>query len=255
MAKLIYTEERLEYLREISEGKYNDEITKLFNKRFNLNITESGISTIRQRKGFLSNVSTGRSRFTEKQLNYLKEIGDSKPNKEITKLFNEKFNLDIPHHKITNLKWRNNIPSQRVYAGIYEKGMIPWNKGLKGYMGANKTSFKKGSFSPKRVPIGTERVIQNGYAQIKVKDFAYLENWKGKHIIVWEEENGPVPKGHAIIFGDKDKTNFNINNLICVSRKELLGLNKMDLIQDDAELTKTAINIVNVAYKISQRRL
>lgn len=27
----------------------------------------------------------------------------------------------------------------------FKKGMIPWNKGLSGYMGANKTSFKKGN--------------------------------------------------------------------------------------------------------------
>lgn len=26
----------------------------------------------------------------------------------------------------------------------FKKGMVPWNKGRKGYMGANKTSFKKG---------------------------------------------------------------------------------------------------------------
>ena len=28
--------------------------------------------------------------------------------------------------------------------GRFKKGQVPWNKGVKGYMGANKTSFKKG---------------------------------------------------------------------------------------------------------------
>lgn len=54
------------------------------------------------------------------------------------------------------------------------------------------------------------------------------------------------------MFGDGDKNNLNINNLILVSRKQLLGLNRYNLIQDDIEFTRTAINIVDLRYKISE---
>lgn len=44
-----YTEEHIEYLREISQGRYIDEITKLFNEKFGMNLTESAISTLKAR--------------------------------------------------------------------------------------------------------------------------------------------------------------------------------------------------------------
>lgn len=33
-------------------------------------------------------------------------------------------------------------------SGSFKKGQVPWNKGKTGYMGANKTSFKKGHLPP-----------------------------------------------------------------------------------------------------------
>lgn len=44
-----YTTEEIEYLREITPGRYNSEITKLFNKRFGLNLSEGQIKATRKR--------------------------------------------------------------------------------------------------------------------------------------------------------------------------------------------------------------
>jgi len=41
VAKRKYTDEHIDYLREISPGHYNDEVTKLFNERFGMNVTET----------------------------------------------------------------------------------------------------------------------------------------------------------------------------------------------------------------------
>ena len=42
--------------------------------------------------------------------------------------------------------FRNNLTTGT--GGYFRKGSIPWNRGIKGYMGANKTSFKKGNIPP-----------------------------------------------------------------------------------------------------------
>jgi hypothetical protein len=57
-----------------------------------------------------------------------------------------------------------------------------------------------------------------------------------------------------VIFGDGDKQNIDISNLMLVSRKQLVRLNQNGLIQGDIELTRTGIIIADVMSKIGERR-
>ena len=250
MAKKKYTEEHVNYLREIAEGRWNEEIRDMFNAKFNMNVTASAISSLKAKNKISSNVGTAKPQYTEEHEEYIREIATTRSNKEVTEMFNKKFNQDRSNRAIRCLK--NKLGIRTSYKNVWEKGNVPWNKGKKGYMGANKTSFKKGEFAPNRVPIGSERITKDDYIQVKIKDGKLQQNWRGKHILIWEEKNGPLPEGHAIIFGDKDNRNFDIDNLICVSRKQLLGLNTHDLIQEDAELTRIAVNIVDINYRINE---
>ena len=59
-----------------------------------------------------------------------------------------------------------------------------------------------------------------------------------------------LKKNEAIIFADGDKTNFDIDNLVKVSRANLLYLNNNSLIFDDPDLTKAGVNVSKVAVKI-----
>jgi len=63
-----------------------------------------------------------------------------------------------------------------------------------------------------------------------------------------------LPKGHAIIFADGNRENLDIDNLILVSRRQLLILNQHKLIQDNAELTKIGVNIAKLQEKINERK-
>ncbi|MHB8182844.1 MAG: HNH endonuclease signature motif containing protein, partial [Candidatus Desulforudaceae bacterium] len=104
-------------------------------------------------------------------------------------------------------------------------------------------------------PVGTERVNADGYVDIKIQDGKAQKNWRGKHLLTWEEHHGrPVPPGHAVIFGDRNRRNFNPDNLILVSRKQLAIMNKNNLIQGNAELTRTGIIIADVLKKIGDRK-
>lgn len=110
----------------------------------------------------------------------------------------------------------------------FKLGSEPFNKGKeKTWIGGEATQFKKGHKPHNYVPVGSERVNGDDYVDIKIAD---PNRWRGKHLIVWEEQNGrPVPKGHAVIFGDGNRRNFERDNLILVSRGQLAIMNKNGL--------------------------
>lgn len=190
-------------------------------------------------------------KYTDEMIEFLKEVTPGKTYKEITELFNKKFNLGVTTGIIKSL-----LSRKKIHTGtggcLYKKGSIPWNKGKKGYMGANKTSFKKGNRPKNWKLIGSERIDIDGYTLIKIAD---PREWALKHRIVWEQHHKKkVPAGCAIIFADGDKTNLDVDNLICVTRNELKVLNKCKLISSIAELTKTGLNIAKIRIKLAELR-
>ena len=55
-------------------------------------------------------------------------------------------------------------------------------------------------------PIGAER-FWDGYWYVKIK---HPNVWRCKHILLWENANGKIPKGHRLIFLD---STFNLSPL------------------------------------------
>ncbi len=116
----------------------------------------------------------------------------------------------------------------------FKKGQAPANKGLRrpgwgpGRMKA--TQFTKGVRRGVAVrlyrPIGTERVSKDGYLERKVNDDLPLQRrWRFVHLVVWEAANGPVPPGHAIVFKNRDRNDTRLENLECITRRELMQRN------------------------------
>lgn len=249
MARRKYTEEHIEYIREISPGRYNDEITEMFNKRFGMKVTSTAINSLKTRYGIKSNVSPSRREYTNEQLDYLRKLGNEGLfNREMTKKFNEKFGTDKTERAIKSIRQKHNIRTNA--RNHFPKGHTPWNKGMKGLsIGGEETQFKKGNTPYNHMPVGTERINSDGYADIKI---AEPNVWLPVHRFLWEREHGPIPDGHVVIFGDGDKTNLSLDNLILVSRKQLLGLNQRGLIKNHADLTRTAVKIVDLDWKIKE---
>lgn len=193
-------------------------------------------------------------KYTDDIIDFLREIAPGKTYKEIVEIFNKKYDLEMTTEKLSSLLGRKKIKTGTT--GCFRKGFIPWNKGKKGYIGANKTSFKKGNKPKNWRPVGSERINDEGYTLIKVSnEGGMLKRWALKHRVVWEQHHKKkIPKGSVIIFADGNKNNLNIENLICVTRNELKVLNRCRLISSVPELTKTGLNVAKLKIKLAEIR-
>ncbi|MEW6648174.1 MAG: HNH endonuclease signature motif containing protein [Pseudomonadota bacterium] len=144
-------------------------------------------------------------------------------------------------------------PGSTIGAGNrFQKRAKPWNAGMKGlHIGGEETQFKPGHRPQTWVPVGTEVIDSDGYLKRKVRDDApkgqARHNWKYVHVILWEEHNGPVPKGHAVAFRNGNRADLRIENLELLSRRELMRRNTIhryppalkDAIRANGRLRKT----------------
>lgn len=109
-------------------------------------------------------------------------------------------------------------------------GHVPANKGLRrpGWSAGRmaETQFKPGGRPHTWKPIGSTRLSRDGYLQRKISDTGYPpRDWVGVHILMWQDAHGPVPKGFAVSFKDRDRTHLALDNLELISRRELMQRN------------------------------
>lgn len=150
-------------------------------------------------------------------------------------------------------------PGERRGEATQFGSVPPWNKGRSFRAGGRsvETQFKKGQRTGRAnalyQPIGTERVSCDGYLERKVNDDLPMNRrWRAVHILNWEAVNGPVPKGHALVFRDGNKRNVDPANLELVSRAELMRRNTVH--RYPAHI-KTAIRAVaRVSREINKQR-
>ena len=175
---------------------------------------------------------------------FIRENVKGVSNQELTDLVNKHFGTNFSVTQVRNYKNRNHISSG--LNGRFEHGHKPWNKGVAGYMGANKTSFKKGRKPHNWKPIGSERITKDGYVEVKVRDCCGNDNYELKHRVVWEKLNGKIPKGHIIAFKDGNKKNFDIDNLDCIPRTVNARMNKAGLYNDNYDFYEPAKLIAKI---------
>jgi len=259
MKRFRYSTKQIEFLRIGYLSMNVRDLTKAFNKRFKIKKTESQI------KAALANhkILCGRSHkdrlvnrlrlFTEKQVDFLKKNYPGRTVVELRKLFNAKFYTNMTRQQIKTAVHSRGITCGRT--GQFLKGHKPWNTGTKGMTGANKTSFKKGLVPANHRPLGSERICQkDGYVWIKVAEwdsnFHRPTRWKPKHVHVWEQENGPVPKGFILKFIDGDKENVDPSNLMLISLALNLRLNKHGYNDAPAEIKPSILALAKMEVKM-----
>jgi hypothetical protein len=178
-------------------------------------------------------------KYTDEMKQFILDNYKGRYNQELADLFNQKFNTNITSRTIKSYKANNKLNSGLT--GKFRKGQTPHNKGKKMpkevYEKVKHTMFAKGNVPPNHRPVGSERISKDGYIEVKV---AEPNKWRLKQRVVYEEAKGKIPEGCPMIFLDGNKRNFDIDNLRCITRSELLYLNCNGL-NNSNEITETGI--------------
>ena len=145
----------------------------------------------------------------------------------------------------------------RYRSGRVEKGHKPWNLGKKGYMGANRTSFRKENIPANRRPLWSERITKGGFIEMKVPErnpyTGSPTRYKAKHVYIWEKAYGPAPEGHVVAFKDNDSANCDLDNLILLSRAVLLAINLHGYKDQPEELKPSVLALARLEVKAGIR--
>lgn len=245
---LCWKNEYTDYMKEICPGRLTPEVTKLLNEKFGTNYTASQIGGVRKRLGLLVGKVFQKRILTSEQHDYFLENYVGKTAQAFADEMNEKFGLSLTSKQVKNYRRNNRLNSGLT--GQFEKGHTPTNKGKKfPNMPKNSGQFLKGSKPPNWVPVGTVRYTTDGYPKRKI---AEPNKWEHCHRAEWKKYNGSIPKGHSIVFLDGDKTNWNIENLACLSKSEIARMNQNHLFTSDANLTKSGIGLTKLTNKIRE---
>ena len=252
-----YAKEVKAFIKENIEGLTTKAITELVNEKFGTDFTESKMKSFKANHRLKSGIGCGIPKGTPTNL-YPEEVREfirsnyiGVGHQGMADMLNKVFDTNYTKGQMKAIYARFKLNSGRT--GRLRKGNAPVNKGKKGYSypGMVATQFKKGNIPRNWWPVGTEMLRADGYVW---KKNAEPNKWRQKHVLIWEAKNGKRPAKHVIIFGDSNRLNFDLNNLILISQAQLVRLNKHHLIQNDAELTRTGIIIADIYNKIGERK-
>lgn len=250
-----YTKEVRLYIAKSVPGRTTRELVELVNAKFGTLFTLSQLKSYKSNHKLRSGTPCGlpaghaSKQYPEEVKNYIIQNHRGISHTEMARQLNERFGTNYSREKIKCFYGNHKLNSGLT--GRFEKGHNPINKGVKGVHLSPETEFKKGNMPRNHRDVGSERVNIDGYTEIKV---AEPSKWRPKHHVVWEAANGPLPKGHVLIFADSDKTNIALDNLIPVTHSQLVRLNRNGLIHNDAELTRTGVIIASMMVKCGRRK-
>jgi hypothetical protein len=183
-----------------------------------------------------------RRRYTPEEIKFVKKNIRGRTYVETLKLFNKRFDLRISLKQLQTMACKHGFHNG---LGVLN-GYPPPCKGKKYRARPGRGNFR---------PVGSERV-DLGYIVVKVssKKYAGNKNWQRKHVAIYEAAHGKIPKGHVVIFADGNNRNFDLGNLLLVSRAELVVMNNLDLITDNKDLTAIGKTIADVKLAVGKRK-
>ena len=177
---------------------------------------------------------------------------------EMCRMINERFGTSYTTAQLKAYYGNNHLNSGLT--GRFEKGHVPYTKGktwaeymsTEGMARSIRTTFKKGHIPSGTAPVGTIRLrpSMNMYFQ-KIEE---PNVWRPKHLVEWEEYNGPVPDDSVICFGDGNTANWHIDNLIKVKKEAHAYRNRNGIKYADRETNELTMKVAELAISVSKRK-
>ena len=230
---MIFTPDRVEFLRTGYAKMTVPELTRAYNARFGTGHTECSIHSALSRRR-ITCCRRGYPRdvylrvMTPEQATFVAERYREMTLTDVTAALNHRFGTTLTEKHLRHFTRNHRLRSGRT--GQYDKGHRPWNHGTKGLMGPNPGNFRKGNIPANWKPLGTERINRDGYVEVKIAErdpyTGSPTRYRLKHVVLWEQAHGPAPDGCVVVFRDGKKLHCEIDNLMLVTRAELMRLNQ-----------------------------
>ncbi|HEY3348084.1 MAG TPA: HNH endonuclease signature motif containing protein [Nitrospirota bacterium] len=252
-----YTKRQIQFIRTRYSKMSVQELAAAFNEKYGTDKTASAIKTACTNRGYKSGRPKGNPKgslriFTKEQARYIEEKYKEMTEAEVTASLNKEFGTGYRQSQIAAFINNHKILSGRT--GFFEKGHQPFNKGTKGFMKSNSGTFVKGHIPGNQKPLWSERIdSKDGFIQIKVPErdphTGFPTRYKHKHVWIWEQANGLIPENHVVAFKDGNKLNCSLDNLMLITRAELLYLNQYNYHDIPAELRDSFLVMAKLECK------
>lgn len=193
-------------------------------------------------------------KWTETEIDFLRQVYPEKGRMETMRLFNEHFGLNVTKDAIKQQVQRYQIKAPTN--GCFIKGREPHNKGVpmsaEQYAKCKRTMFKKGSVPPNKKELGSERITVDGYIEVKI---AEPNKWELLQVLVIQGMIGRrLKKGVEMVrFLDGNTLNCDPANLMLTTRTVNARLNQRKIKPSSVETMKAAIQVETIKCLIRDK--
>ena len=258
-----YPQEIEDFVREWSPKMRDQELAAKVNETFGTDFTAQRMKAFRGNHGIrnyqkqLSKEEYWKyqTKYPQGMYEYIRDNSWGVSSKEMAERVKELFGYEMTPTCMKQFRQKHGIKSG--VTGWYRKGHPPGTKGKtleeickndpEKLARVRATQFKKGDRPVNELPVGSIVVNSDGYKlRKKQMEGTLRERWEFLHRAVWEEHNGPIPKGMVVTFKDSNKLNCDIDNLVLISKGENCTLTRLGLRFEDPDLTETGISIVKL---------
>lgn len=224
MSRVFYTDEMVLFLQNHASGTPLKVLADQFNAQFGTDLNAKAVGACLSRRGLGNGMFHQRSVFPENVRQFMAINCKGNRAREMAALLNDTFGTNYTEKQVSSYYRKHGLRS-----GVAAR-----------YMPIGTLIFRKGEWYYEKVAEGPNS----------------NENWKSKHIMVWEAANGPVPDGHMITFLNGDRTDYALENLALCPYDVGMEMNHAKLRFSDARLTKTGMLIakVNLQTRAKQKK-
>lgn len=264
----------LDWIKKNADLKIDKQI-ELIKNQFGVNVSKQQIIAARFHYGIKSSVHY-RSIFTKEIIDFIKKHKNDYDNKTMAQKINEKFNTSYTCVQIRLFRRKNNLEyrlfckealeymrthNQDSYEQLKDdvnsifgknyslqqiKSACYWYKLREYQKRRERESFSKPDFS--------ERLRKSKVSRIEIK---INGKWIAKSKYVYETSTGKkVQDDEVVVFLDGNFNNFDLDNLLCVKRKEVGVVNGQlnGTCQNNGELTKFKYDVAKLKLQICEKQ-
>lgn len=180
----------------------------------------------------LSVMRTNYHKYTEAEIEWLRENQDTMTRAKLAEAFNEKFGASVNKDSISDICTKRLRLHRTSNDGCY------------------------GKKAKENLPIGTIRKSQTGtYIKVMECHNAHITGYKEPYWLplqkkIYQDAYGEIDKGKMVCFLDGNTENFDIDNLYCIDRKISAVMSSNRWWTNNREHTLTAIKWCELYYAL-----